>query len=204
MLILLFIVLLFSGAAVRETQQRNFKGSDKLEEPNLVFTWIFGKKPRYVSNFVEDLDIDPSLPQGFIQLEGDSQELEICLVQRPKHWDANSAFCSSMLPAAVRDFYTATGISIEGVRRIKVLNSASPREAGCRCYVKLMVSLGFNVVNGKELDIEEIPEFCIAQTMANISNLEGIPGVSGPHLPAFEKLVIPDDRVFLDQQIFLV
>ena len=75
--------------------------------------------------------------------------LIIDLVQRGKKWGPTS-FCSVMLPATIRDFFSRINVSIESqVEAILVVNAAVPKAAGCKCYARTMIELGFTNINGK-------------------------------------------------------
>ena len=142
------------------SEPRVFPGGEFLKFDKHIYTWIFGKV-KYVEHFVENLDIDPlNIPQGFIQLAGDGRNLEISLVQRPRDWKEGKKFCSRLLPAAVRDMYAMSGMDIKKLERIEVDNVATPKVAGCKCYVRLMVAMGLNVIRDQPIKKHDIKELC--------------------------------------------
>lgn len=137
------------------------------EECKYIYTWIFGPPKRYVMSFIEELDIDPAIPHGFIQLEGNGGVLSINFVQRPREWPEKTQFCRPMLRAAVFDFYLRTGLDISQLKLIEVSNVAKSEKemmAACRCYVGLMVDMGFSrFTSGADtLDMmpDDIVKFC--------------------------------------------
>jgi hypothetical protein len=152
------------------------------ETGTFVYTWVFGKK-RNMGPFIKNLDINPDIPTGFIRLIGDKNSLTIALVQRPLKWPSDQRFCSPMLRMAVREFYIMTGLEIKSIRSVFVNNQATPREAGCRCYVGLMVDMGFRKINEFEmLEPDDVPRFCAeGQTGILVGQLLN----TKPSLPSF-------------------
>jgi hypothetical protein len=85
--------------------------------------------------------------------------LSIDLVRRPSNSDREFKFCSQILPAAIADFLNRKAkIPLSVIQRISVGNVAEPALAGCKCYVGIMVRMGFNIVNRSEVD--NIHSFC--------------------------------------------
>lgn len=97
---------------------------------------------------------------SFIQLAHAGRRLSITAVQKSNRLSRNVRFCSIALPAAVSTFLQIHSISLDQVTSIGVLNAADPPEAGCRCYVRTMISMGFVIVNGQLLSQSQVGRFC--------------------------------------------
>ena len=154
------------------------------KDPKFVHTWVFGKQ-RYMDAFIEDLDINPDISSGFIQLIGDRKSLTIAMVQRPKFWPSAEKFCSPILRAAVKEFFTKTFIEVNDVESIHVKNMGTPKEAGCRCYVGLMVEMGFQRINDLEdIGPDDVSQFC---SDANFTFISGRTVNIKPSLPIVDQ-----------------
>ena len=130
-------------------------------------TWIWGD--------VSGLDLEETLriltiygwpDLSFIRLVKYFDTLSIELVQKGTEWPESESFCSAMLPSAMREFIEIHDIDLKGeVSKIDVLNASDPNIAGCKCYVRLMVSMGYDVVEGQVLKSKsDIDQFCNAET----------------------------------------
>ena len=111
----------------------------------LASTYRFGE--------VGNLELFCGESSGFIEVSFDGKTLSIDLVRRPTDWPAGSKFCSFMLPAVVDHFLsTVLAIPIAEVQRLVAINMATNPGVACKCYVGLMVNMGFAIVNGKIVD----------------------------------------------------
>jgi hypothetical protein len=199
----MYIVFAVLLGIVFGTEPRVFPGGEFLRYDRHIYTWIFGKT-KYVDQFVENLDIDPNLSQGFIQLAGDGKSLEITLVQRPRDWKQGTPFCSRMLPAAVRDLYAMAGMDVTKLERIEVENVAKPKEAGCKCYVRLMLAMGLNVIGNKSLSEKDIDAFCGSSGTTKYIRGELEKGQTA-HSPSVssKRMEELNKKATLDRQIYL-
>ena len=128
----------------------------------VVSTWVFGHVDD-ARSFTRELKLHDGKEAGigFIQLKGDSNWLEIALVQRPTIWTDTERFCSEILPAAIFEFYQIShSVFIENLDSISVTNEAEVPEIGCRCYTRVMLAMGLNFVNGEHLSMKTVPAFC--------------------------------------------
>ena len=141
----------------------------QLVEPayEVATTYVFGE--------FEDLDeltLDADESPGFIELSFDGYDLSIDLVRRPSHIPLGEKFCTAMLPAAVAEFVSTTmamrGFDLNSIDRVAVYNIAEDPVVGCRCYARVMVNMGFAVINGKRTDPASVPEAC--ERIAKASN----------------------------------
>lgn len=114
---------------------------------DIATTWVFGPVTD-LEAYVSTLELGEAESPGFIKLSSDGSLLEIDLVRRPSAWPADEPFCSRMLPAAVNAFYAKHGrLAVKDLLGVQVVNMADPREAGCRCYVALMLAMGVAAIN---------------------------------------------------------
>jgi hypothetical protein len=133
----------------------------QLVEPDyeVATTYVFGD-----FEDLEELTLDVDESPGFIELSFDGYELSIDLVRRPSHIPLGDKFCTSMLPAAVADFISTImgsyGFHVTSIERMEVFNIADNPMAACRCYARVMVNMGFALINGKLADSDSIPELC--------------------------------------------
>ena len=132
-----------------------------LNEKFVTTTWVWPplRPDEDVDLFLSDLSLSSSRDKSFIRLVRMDDMISIDLIQKGRSWEGS--FCSTMLPATMAQFIASHGIDIEkDISRIKVYNVAEPRVRGCVCYVKLMVSMGFNFVNRWRLREKDVPRFC--------------------------------------------
>ena len=129
-------------------------------------TYVFGD-----FEDLEELTLEADESPGFIELSFDGYELSIDLVRRPSHIPLGDKFCTSMLPAAMAHFISTImstyGFDATSIERMKVVNMADNPMAGCRCYARLMVNMGFALINGKQTNSESVPELCESITKSS-------------------------------------
>jgi hypothetical protein len=125
----------------------------------IELTWIWAED---FDGDTESLSVDYPENASFIQLEHLYGDLVIHLVHRGTNWPKDSSFCKVMLPAVISQFLEKEELRLgNDIRRIKVCNVADPRIAGCKCYVRLMVDLGFRWINSRQIESDsEISSFC--------------------------------------------
>jgi hypothetical protein len=137
----------------------------------LKMTWIWSQAYiEDVDRFVNFIEIGKQPDLSFVELTLVNQEtLWIDLVQKSdSDWDLSPRFCSTVLPAtltALFQFYP--GVDFKKLKRIRVVNVA--KVIGCRCYVRVLVGMGFRAVltleHAKSFSAllgsaDEIPLFC--------------------------------------------
>ena len=165
------IVALSEGSLIRTN---NLNSASKSFNINSIYA--FGEYESF-----EKLSVRSEKSPGFIELSFDGNRLAIERVRRPSEWSTNSKFCTRFLPAAVSDFiHTKINIPIEDIGNIFVRNMAVPREAGCRCYVGLMLKMGFNIINDRVLT--DPYRYCNIFG-SHSSYITGKPGDKGVHHP---------------------
>ena len=183
MLVLIFLyVVATATASEKGTRRRPPRYVPYLPEDLTMFTWVFQGNTEEVSEaFVDSLDIDPNIQQGFIKLAGVKDKLEISLVQKPKGLRKGVRFCTEMLPAAVEAFYEYSGLDLEKLKIIEAVNVSNNRLRGCVCYVRVMVLMGFTRINRKNVQTDKIDQFC--KDMAGGTLIEARRGHGDPELP---------------------
>ena len=97
---------------------------------------------------------------SFIELAFSMGRLSIVAVQKSNRLAPLVKFCSAALPAAISTFLDLHSLSIQDVKVIGVLNAAEPSEAGCRCYIRPMIAMGFTKIKARVLKDEDVPAFC--------------------------------------------
>ena len=119
---------------------------------NLDAVYVWGSK--YLSDDeLKELTAADKAEMSFIRVGNRGSTLVIDSVQRGSDWSASKSFCSLLLPAVIRDYIESRRIDFESeIMRIKVINAATPRVAGCKCYARTMIEFGFSSINGKRLD----------------------------------------------------
>ena len=86
--------------------------------------------------------------------------ISVDFVQKADDWEGS--FCTPVLPAAMAKFLSYKHIDLGQIEVLKVTNLATPWMAGCRCYLRLFVSMGFTDINGVLVENDdEILGFCI-------------------------------------------
>ena len=121
-------------------------------------TWIWSVDGR--SATLDEIYLEGFEKYSFIRLDFAAEVLTIDEVQKSNRLEPQVRFCSTALPAAISNFFDLHSLSIQDVKVIVVLNAAEPSEAGCRCYVRPMIAMGFTKINGKVLKDEDVPAFC--------------------------------------------
>jgi hypothetical protein len=171
---------------VTEINSSELKVERKVTIPEShIYTWVFDRSTRYMDDFIENLDIDARISAGFIQLSGTEEHLHISLVQRPQRWPDGSRFCAPILRAAVREFYERSGFELSKLVSVSVNNFANPREAGCRCYVRLMIQMGLDRIGGFDrLRDDQVGRFCDPETGVKMSFIEGRSSGQAARLPS--------------------
>jgi hypothetical protein len=75
-----------------------------------------------------NLRVDSQLDFSFIRVGYAEKEVFIDLLRRGKTWKPKVQFCSTMLPAVIRDFACLIGLDMaKDVDRMSVVNAAKPR-----------------------------------------------------------------------------
>jgi hypothetical protein len=99
---------------------------------------------------------------SYIRLDYDRNRVMIDMVKIGGNWDRTYPFCKEMLPATMQSFIQMHYLTIgRNLTKIEVYNAAVPREAGCRCYVRVMMKFGFRLVNGFIIENgEDLGNFC--------------------------------------------
>ena len=111
----------------------------------IATTYIFGDYED-----IEDLEIGAGVSPGFI-------ELSIDRIRRPSYWPERQSVCTKILSAVIADFVG----DIDIVNAVGVMNVSTDLLRACRCYLKVMARLGFEVVNGFAfLSKTDIDSFC--------------------------------------------
>ena len=124
-------------------------------------TWLWD------SDGIDIVEISPKLEisrqyshLSFIRLQLEENILSIDLVNKGTNWPAKNSFCKEMLPATILRFLVSNSVEFDSLHAVQVVNLSEPREIGCRCYVRVMVSMGFNEINDEPVTDDEIPKFC--------------------------------------------
>ena len=121
-------------------------------------TWIWPSEGS--KEIPEEIYLEGFEEYSFIQLAFAVKRLSIVAVQKSNRLSPEVKFCSTALPAAISTFLDLHSLSIQNVKVIGVLNAAEPSEAGCRCYVRPMIAMGFSNINGRTLMDQDVPAFC--------------------------------------------
>ena len=128
--------------------------------------WVFGPVVD-LKKFAKNPSLESTESPGFIKLSFDGSRLEIELVRRPSAWPDTHRFCSVMLPAAVHEFFALNRqFSVSQIDEIGVVNLARPREAGCRCYTRLMLAMGVDTILGSR-EVDPV-SFCLRTHLFDI------------------------------------
>ena len=152
------------------------------------YTWVFPIEQNddddLDSLFAEtNLDITSDDPIGFIRLEGNDELLRVNLLKRPGGWTEGEPFCSPMVKAAVVEFYRQTDLRISKLKQLSVTNLAEPHEAGCRCYLRLMLAMGFDTIQeSRSPTHSDVSSFCQSDDVDTVFlDAEAMHAI--PHLP---------------------
>jgi hypothetical protein len=136
--------------------------------------YIWGPSQDLLPDPVSSLSLGSNGELSFIELLYDGKgTLMIHLVKRGTDWPEEESFCSQMLPAVIRDFFTRKSFDIRTqLEEIWAMNFSNPPIAGCRCYTRTMVEFGFDTINDEYTS--DALEFCINETGKEIV-LRGVP-----------------------------
>jgi hypothetical protein len=153
---------------------------------------------------IRDLDFGIERKLSFIRLlfsdrytlfsPVDGRCLTIDMVQRGRAWDLHGSFCNPILYSWILEYLESRNLSVEDIQGIIVTNAANPRIAGCRCYVRTLVSLGFSIINGEIFHSEDdLNNFCTKNSEPD-ETLEYV-ARRGPPAPseAFAKIRVPEN-----------
>jgi hypothetical protein len=132
------------------------------DSPVVRVAWVWGETiPQSDHSSLPLVEVYPE--HGFIQLSSDFETLFVDLVKRPPAhlFPEEQSFCSSVLPAAIYDFFSAIhGPGIEAIQRVHVVMDTLTYEAACKCYMRTFVAMGFDHVDGSSVSFSEITQFC--------------------------------------------
>jgi hypothetical protein len=144
--------------------------------PRTVMSWIWATSlPESSGGMVDSyLDISERYPDhGFIQISSKSGEsLNIDLIKRPppRFYPEEESFCSQLLPVAVAFFFGEKGWPIEGLKEISVtIASKYAYLSACKCYIGLMMDMGFSRLNGIERGADSKKELCESERLVHIT-----------------------------------
>jgi len=142
----------------------------------IIKTYVWGNV-FCMRTFVSDLSLESCPNIGFVRLISNrSNFLTIDMVKRPslKNFSDSQAadepepssprekFCSAVLPELLQEFAKQhKDGSLKNFDGISVYNGAEPPEAGCKCYVRAMIQVGFSIVNGQYLTLDNVQDFCL-------------------------------------------
>ena len=138
------------------------------ETPGASKAWIWGDSPPPPALVFEDehKPLAWQYPEhGFIELTWLFDRVEIHLVKRPpaRFFPENEKFCSTMLPAAIRDILETNEVPVELIQIIGVTIDAYPYRAACKCYMRVLMGMGLNRVGGGDgvvVTENKLEEFC--------------------------------------------
>ena len=135
--------------------------------PTTIHSWVWGPGvPRIVATSNEDMESPVDyMDHGFIQLATahDVGQISVVLVKRPPSdlFPRDEKFCSTMLPAAMVEHAEATGL--KSIKSVLIHFDAHPYRAACKCYMRLLISMGLNRVgqgSGVVVHPSQVEEFC--------------------------------------------
>ena len=131
----------------------------------LETTWVWGSP--LTAEQIEYLSVFDTYDSSYIKLDLARTVLTIESVKKGPNWDSAQPFCKQLLPATVLEFLNTNQLELGvNITRIAVFNIAVPHMAGCRCYVRMMMSLGFNLMNMRIVESEsDIGAFCNLQKL---------------------------------------
>lgn len=121
------------------------RGSSEVEI--VTQTWVWGDDIPSSDTEEQLLPLELQYPyHGFIQLSSDSRFLSIDLVKRPTadFFRQDVPFCVKVLPAAIQLFFTNNDMLIDLVEVVTVSLETNFYTAACKCYLRTLVSFGFN------------------------------------------------------------
>ena len=112
-------------------------------------TWIWGEGgPIFLYDRNEEIELlTEVVDHGFIRLiyKPQYEGLDMDLVKRPPEhlFPEDIPFCSIMLPATISEFMDRHNL-IDKIKNVRVIVSANPYLAACKCYLRTMMSMGMN------------------------------------------------------------
>ena len=114
----------------------------------IVTTYLFGEE-----DDIKALRLDIGTSSGFIELSTNGVGLSIEFIRRPTNSNPLFKFCTEVLPAAVADFLLKKSrIPIEEIQMISVGNASNTPLVACKCYVGLMIRMGFTYIDKQIVD----------------------------------------------------
>jgi hypothetical protein len=144
--------------------------------PRTTMSWIWGSTIPESSDGVGDgsLDISERYPDhGFMQISSKGGEsLNIDLVKRPppRLFPIGESFCSQLLPVGVVFLFGEKGWPIRDLKEINVtIASKYSYDSACKCYIGLMIEMGFNFINGLERGNDAKSELCEIEKPIHVS-----------------------------------
>ena len=136
-----------------------------VESVQLSTTFVWTDQEIDIETVSSEISLEGYGELSFIQLAHAGSRLSITAVQKSNRLSRHVRFCSTALPAAIVTFLQIHSLSLDHLTSIGVLNAAYPPEAGCRCYVRTMISMGFDIVNGELLSQSQVAGFCEDATL---------------------------------------
>ena len=116
--------------------------------PTIRTTWVWGPANPDQVSLKDPVFRDSS----FIRLEKHRTSLNIILVSKGDNWPDGTSFCTPMVSAAIAQFLEIHDIDLSrDIETVEVFNMAKPYIAGCKCYVRIMVAMGYNYLWEEEL-----------------------------------------------------
>jgi hypothetical protein len=126
--------------------------------------WVWAPTRRQAEKFRDSSRVIGLFSElSYIEISRENSAISVDLVQKGDDWIGQ--FCTPVLPAAMSNFIDLYSIKLEDIKYLKVTNLADPWIAGCKCYLRLFVSMGFTFINGESVESESaISEYCLANT----------------------------------------
>ena len=123
-------------------------------DPSIETAWVWGKP--IPEDQIWKVNQMGNSKSSYIRLEYYRNRITIDMVKKGFNWDASYSFCKQMLPATMAQFIETNNLVVgRNLTRIEVYNAAIPRTAGCRCYIRTMMSFGFRLINRFIIQDEE-------------------------------------------------
>jgi hypothetical protein len=150
--------------------------------------WIWGSTIPSTPSWFGDVDktVSETFPDhGIVDLQFLRGTLEINLVKRPpaEIWNPSEKFCSHILPAAIYTMLTEYGIDVASeVELVHILFDADPYIAACKCYMRVLVEMGFTQVVFMTVNSDSVDGFCGSGTRKAVHLRPGRDEV--PRLPS--------------------
>ena len=157
-----------------------------------------------IDDFMNKLDFERDRTHSFIRLHLSTPYslfscvsgrcLTIDMVQRANDWDLYGSFCNPVLYSSIASFLASQKLRPNQIDGVQVLNKATPRMAGCKCYIRTLVSLGFTRINGRLFHTEDdLQTFC-TEELENMdpSKPDEYLGLPGPAVsPLMPRILVP-------------